>query len=447
VIPQPHIRRDRPRPPAWPPPADAAGLARALDYCRYRDPVGDVLHLALAAIYLFLLPLATTPKDYAFAILLGCAVVRLPHTWSSYSVLVRSPYTWIVIAWSAWHSLSLLWSPRPAAGWDELQAFRVLITPLLVWPILDRAPWLIAALLGGVFATNVVQLGQALEVLGLKPGANGRLPGLIHPIQTGGFCAAAVCWHLSALLTGTARGGRRGQLVAVASAVGGVAATGGLLVSGSRGPWIAAAIAAPLCLAVIAARRRAARRRALVVAAVGLVGSVVAWFAAGDFVEARLEQATADVRAAAAGEYDTDVGNRLARWSAAWAVFVDRPVAGAGGGGYATAARALDRDTTRRAGDHAHSFYMHEMATEGAVGGVLLLIIIALTVVGAARDGPRDPYADGTLFALVSWLVGAQFDCYQLTGTMFGLFAFMMALMLPRLVVRRPAEAPTTELP
>jgi O-antigen ligase len=426
-----HARTDIARPVAWPPPADQDSIAAAVEYGRLRDPVGHNVHTALAVAYLFLLPLATTPKDVAAGVLLVWALVRLPHTWSCYTALARDGLLWLLAVWAAWHGLGLLWSPEAGAGWDELQAFRVLVTPLVLWPILDRREWLVGALLAGVFAQNLVQLGQGLEIFGLGPELNDRLGGLVHPIQTGAFCAAAMCWHLGALL-GRHHVGRRRNLLSVASVTGLVAATGGLVFSGSRGPWISAAIAVPLGLVVTALRRPPARRPALVLAASGLVCLAGAWLVAGDIVSTRVEQAVAEVRAAASGDYETDVGERLTRWSAAWAVFLDKPIAGAGGGGYAHAREELGYGMAPTSDPHAHSLYLHELATAGAPGGLLLAAIIVLTFRRAARARADLPYAAGTLYALAAWLIGAQFDCYQLAGNMFGLFTFIVALTLPQ---------------
>jgi hypothetical protein len=84
-----HARTDIARPVAWPPPADRDSIAAAVEYGRLRDPVGHNVHTALAVAYLFLLPLATTPKDVAAGVLLVWALVRLPHTWSCYTALAR----------------------------------------------------------------------------------------------------------------------------------------------------------------------------------------------------------------------------------------------------------------------------------------------------------------------------------------------------------------------
>jgi O-antigen ligase len=115
--------------------------------------------------------------------------------------------------------------------------------------------------------------------------------------------------------------------------------------------------------------------------------------------------------------------------------------------GYADA-RAAGHDVTRlrgyrrgeRAGndhvdyltrDHAHSTYMQTLAGQGAIG--LALLVTVLIVIGRQcwRDRPDHPYSDGMLFALLCWIVGAQFDCYELNGHQLGLIALIAALTLP----------------
>ena len=62
-------------------PDDAPTDRTAWHDARRRDPVGHHVQFALAVLYLFLLPLATAPKDVAFGALLVYALLRLPKTW------------------------------------------------------------------------------------------------------------------------------------------------------------------------------------------------------------------------------------------------------------------------------------------------------------------------------------------------------------------------------
>jgi O-antigen ligase len=146
----------------------------------------------------------------------------------------------------------------------------------------------------------------------------------------------------------------------------------------------------------------------------------------------RVDQAASNLAQAWSGghDYNTDVGQRLARWSAALQVAIDRPLAGAGAGGYALAIDALGYGALARRNEHAHSTYLHEAATTGVVGLGLMLASFGLCLRRLPAGEAAAPYAGGTLFVLFGWLVGGLFDCYQLNGTMFGLFAFIAALGL-----------------
>lgn len=424
----PWIAKVTPVPAAWPPPRDPRAVAATLAYARRRDPIGDRIQTALTLAYVVLLPLGTSPKDVAWAALAACAVARLPFIWRCYTPLLRDPLLWLVAAWVAWRSLTLMWSPDRAAGLDEMGAFRVLLLPLMAWPVLDRARWLIVALLVGVFGLNLVQLAQHLHWFGLHPCMNGRLGGFLHPIFAAGFIVAAMCWHLSALLRLGGPSLRLGLTL-----VGLAAAAVGLIFTGSRSQWIAAAVAVPLTIVVTAIRWPPARRAAVVVTAAGALGAGATWLVAGDFVTMRIDQALADLEAARGPDPDylTDTGRRLARWSQAWQILEDHPLVGTGAGGYGPALRARGRGELASSDQDAHSLYLHEAATTGGLGLLLGLVVLAGCARRAFRGPPGDLYACGTRFVLISWLIGAMFDCHQLSGTMFGLFAVLLALTMP----------------
>ena len=120
------------------------------------DTIGRKVHLALAAAFLFLVPVSTFAKDPAFILLIGWALIRSPGTWRSYRVLLRDPIVPALVAWAAWETASLLWSPLPGEGVEELRVFRFLLIPLALWPVLDRAGWLVAAFLLGILSSSSV---------------------------------------------------------------------------------------------------------------------------------------------------------------------------------------------------------------------------------------------------------------------------------------------------
>ena len=124
----PLFRLDLPKPAAWPPPRDPTTVAEALAYARRRDPIGDWAHTILALMYLAAMPLAPALTAVTGVGLAGYAILRLPHTWRTYTVLLRDPILWILVAFVSWYALSLTWSSDPAQGRDELRAARAVAT-------------------------------------------------------------------------------------------------------------------------------------------------------------------------------------------------------------------------------------------------------------------------------------------------------------------------------
>ena len=438
------LRPVTPGPAGWPPPGDEQQTAATLRYARQRDPIGDRVQVAFVAIYLLTLALAgTSAKDIAWGSLAVCALARLPFIWRCYTVLLRDRLVWLLAAWAAWRLLSLFWSPNPAQGFDECAAARVLLTPLLIWPVLDRATLFVSVFLVGVFAHNLVQFSQAMHWFGLEPNVNERLDGFLHPIHLGALCLAAMTWQVSALVH--ARGARP---AAVAMRVVGLgAATAGLVFTGSRGPWIAAAVAIPMTLIVIGIRRPATRRAAVALAVGGLVAGAASWPWTGDYVRFRLDQAVRQFALSSTdvADLDTEVGERLGRWFGAGRIALDHPLAGTGAGGYGPTMLEGEYREVTAVTHHAHSLYLHDAATLGFTGLAFTLVVLFACLRRAWSDPPRDRYGDGSFFVLVGWLIGALFDCYQFSGTMFGLFSVVIALTMPWRASSHTASQPRSD--
>ena len=156
----------------------------------------------------------------------------------------------------------------------------------------------------------------------------------------------------------------------------------------------------------------------------------VAWPFAGRFVVNRVDQAITQLQTAVAGNYDSDVGLRLARWRAAVQVFGEHPLVGTGSGGYGPAVQETEFEALLTAEDHAHSAYLHELATRGLIGAGFMVAVIVV-IWRRTLLMPPGPLTDALPYVLVSWVVGAVFDCYELNGNMFGLLTVIAALSLP----------------
>ncbi len=445
-------------------------VQEALRYGREHDWIGHHVATVLAMIYLFLLPLATMPKDAAFGVLAGWTLIRLPHTWRSFCAFKGMPIAWGLLAWVGWQALSFTWSHNLSQAWDELKVQRMLVTPLLLWPILDRAPWLVMAALAGALAQNGVQVMQELGWLAVHTSGEGRLRGLIHPIHSAMWFGVAMVWHLSAILNTRGRWRWASLLLLVISAA-------GLIATGSRGPWIGTAVALFAAMIVIPLRRPKTLRAALILAMAGTAGLVITWILGQGMIRPRLAEAQHEINEARHQEvYWTSAGLRLGLWSWAAEVWRSSPIIGVGAGGFPQAYQSLDsfhhaceiardrsmreevdgydaaveagRDVTRLRGykrgmrlydnrfdyltrDHAHSTYMHALASEGLVGFLLIVVVLLIIAWQCWNDRSDHPYSDGMLFTLICWIVGALFDCYELNGHQLGLIALVAALTLP----------------
>ncbi len=448
----------------------AAEIEHALRYGREYDWIGHHVATILAMLYLFLIPLATAPKEWAFALLAIWTVIRIPHTWRSYGALMFMPVVWVATLWMLWLFAGLMWSSDIEQGLGELKVLRVLAIPLLLWPILDRLPWLVLAALAGVLAQNGVQVLQEIGWISSPDSGEGRLRGLIHPIHSAMWFSAALLWHLSA--TCSTRGAWRwASVVLMASSL------IGLIATGSRGPWIAMAVALPLMMGVVAVRRSHSRMPMLIVAAMAFVGIAGIWLTSPALIRDRLDDARQEITNAREHQvYWTSTGLRLALWGWAWEVWKTSPIVGVGAGdfpseypelasfkaaaaiareqslieevpGYAEA-KAAGQDVTKlrfyRRGErhaanrldyllrgHAHSTYLQTLAAQGLIGLVLLAIMLGVIARQCWRDRTDHPYSDAMLFVLVCWVVGAQFDCYELNGHQLSLLALIATFTMP----------------
>lgn len=368
-----------------------------------------------------LLPLATAPKEIAWGCLVAISLIRALRIRDCYAGLFKNHTLWLLFAWTAWHSISILWSLDQQTGLNELKTFRVVVIPILLWPVLGQVRLFIGAFLIGVVFANFIQLTQYFQWFGNKPVFAGRLNGWIHAIHTATVCGAAICWHLSALIKG------RGWLRWL-SVIGAIIAAAGLIMTGSRGPWIATAIALLIGFVWFCAKGYLPMKTVIVIVVVGVIGGGAAWFAKGDFIETRIEQTITQLQQAMDGDFDSDVGTRLARWSGAWKIFTKSPLQGSGAGGFGKAIGELGLGDLSLEEHHAHSVYMQVLATTGVIGAIIIATLFVLAL--AARGSPKldNVFSYGTKLVLVIWLIGAVFDAYHLNGNMFGLFTFVLAL-------------------
>jgi O-antigen ligase len=117
----------------------------------------------------------------------------------------------------------------------------------------------------------------------------------------------------------------------------------------------------------------------------------------------------------------------------------DAPLFGVGAGGLRQAASGSSFPNLLEDVSHAHSTYMHVLATNGIVGMLIVAALIVLALRRAFRDPPDHVFSEGTALVMLSWLIAAVFDAYHLAGQMFALFAFLLVAVIP---FRPPVPAP-----
>lgn len=436
VPPTPSTRAARSRTPAsklmpayqhfrtHPTPAEVDAL---FDLQRRSDPLGTRLHLALACIALVLAGFPTTFVDWAMLPLAACCLVRLITHFRVLGPLFWDPVARLTLALAAWAALSRFWTAGAAADWlGDFQSFRFAPAIVLLYPVLDRRRTLILALALGLLCGQASQwvhfTGVRLHLPALQwRRFDDRVSGWWDPVVAGSLLCAAL---------GLALGARSERTPA---RLAGLALTlFSLVITGTRGAWIAAGALIGVAVAVVLAfpgarepGRAPAFRRSAALALALVPILIVAAVLASPALRHRLERGVHEARAAiTAGNYDSDTGRRLAMWKEAAAEFAAHPLRGVGAGGFLPYARAHAADPSLPLPHaHAHSLYFHTGATLGAVG---LALLLALLVAAMRSARPHDPW---TLTpALLGLALAGLFDSILINQQTANLLFILLAL-------------------
>lgn len=407
---------------------------------RQIDGLGTNLHTAAAVVACLLAAFPTTPLEWAALPLLVVFLVRMTGQHPVLRPLWLDPALWLLAAWAALVGLSLLWTHGSPKAWlGDAQSLRFAVLILALYPVLDRRRWLIVALLASFAIGQCVQLAHALGLTDINR-LPGRVSGWWDPVVGGSLLCAALGMHLAGALLGrTAR-------TRMLGAAGTLAALLGILATGSRGAWIGAAITIALAGLVAIWRLPNSRRIGPLLAGMALlaIGAAAAWFTPP--VRARLDQGFAETRAAFQDQrFTTDTGLRVAMAKWAIAEFRAHPLLGVGAGGYQswaatqTPERARKLDAPPRARTmlhaHAHSWFLHTLATTGLLNAVLLFGALFLAIRSGLR-GPRDGtratgYDAAPPLGLVGLAAAGLFDTITINQQTAFLFFVLFALCLP----------------
>jgi putative inorganic carbon (HCO3(-)) transporter len=363
-------------------------------------------------------------------------------------VLPRPPLLWPLLALLASLSLSLLRASSYREGLPELLKWlQVLALYLAAVALLPRrrAGWLIAGLLAAAAAQALlgliqfltqtgpdafVLLGRFMRAYGAfrQPNPYAGYLGLIAPLAV-----SLALWAWS-----NPRGRGLGLSLALSATAGLICL--GLLVSWSRGAWLA--FAAALAVVVLAHSRRAAP---VVLALAVAAGLTLTLFGAADLLPAsvtgrlsELQQYVGliDLARTEVTDANFSVVERIAHWQAALGMWADHLWLGVGPGNYAVVYGQYNLPRWYEPLGHAHNIYLNFAAEAGLLGLLAYLWLWLASLWQALRgatatDRLAAAVAAGVLGGLTAATVHNVFDnlwvqhIYLTLALLLGLLAVM----------------------
>ncbi|MER2598349.1 MAG: O-antigen ligase family protein [Caldilineales bacterium] len=368
------------------------------------------------------------PLDAADLALLATLTAWLLHSLAQRQLVIpRAPLTWPLLLWLGALAVALAGAQSYREGLPELVKWvQVLLVYWLCAALLTpaRARWLMAALLLSAAAQALLGVGQFVTGSGpepfVLPGGFMRASGTFRqPNPYAGYLglAAPVAFSL-ALAAGSRRRGRAvWPLLLLASAAALIAL--GLVVSWSRGAWLAFAAAMPVVLLLHA------RRAVLPVLALLLLGGLaVAIAAALGLLPAAVVNRISDLQSyfglvdvsrVEVTDANFSVLERVAHWQAALAMWRDHLWLGVGLGNYAVSYPTYHLPRWQEALGHAHNIYLNVAAESGLLGLLAYLGVGAASFwqalrAVAAEDRWRAAAGIGVLGALIAAGVHNLFD-------------------------------------
>jgi len=413
---------------------------------------------------MFLAPLGVAGGEVALGTLIGVSLVRAGVLWRVWLEALRTPLAVAFALFVAWICLSLLWSPDPAHGIDQLQCMRALLWAPLLYPLL-REPGariaLLAALLAGITVLALTQMWQFGQ-FHLGPGHSPQLVrfgGLHGEVgKAGMWSGAGVC--IGAFLCVSprlSRGMRIAAGIAMLCCLGGMCACATL--RAMTGAAFGLVTAAAVCVALPAVGNRARRWWIVLPVAVALAGTWLGaerrWLdeAANHAglpaqvspvpVPTEASPATSDQDATWYLALDS-LPPRILWWQASWHSFLQRPVIGRGWGATPTIVAEYPRGAEfvsrypRVAEQHPellspsqpHSLYLMTLSEFGGIDAVLLAAIVALVARNCVCALHCCAELGGPAAATTLWFVAAGGDTV-FNAAVLAAGAIFMALTAP----------------
>jgi hypothetical protein len=263
--------------------ASRTDLATELARVRERDAIGHAVHALVAALAVFLQPIANAPANVGFVLLCIMGALRVRHLWRAWVLMFREWFWLLLVAWTAWTGITLMWSEGPEYGIRQWSAFRAILWVPLLWPVMDRWRWILGGLLAGVACGNALQLSQYWWGWPRLRDGKGTGGGFHMNTYMAAWCATGFAmWMMMAVSIPWRR-----AMIAVAMAS--IAAVG-IVIASKKGVVAGVAIEVIAVTIFLSIRQRDWIRRAITRACVGAAILSIVWLFVGDRVEQRFAQ-------------------------------------------------------------------------------------------------------------------------------------------------------------
>ena len=376
----------------------------------------------------------TTYVEVGGVLLWLMTLVRLPWIWRAVVMGLAHPLFLTLVVWTIWRSISLFWSPDVVQGVDQIDKMRFVWNIPFLLPLAPAVGSLALGVVAGFFYYNLSQVSHSLSRAGVEwlpqwDRMPNRNSGWNEPVAGGTNLCAALGLHLAVVLKG------KGPWLAF-GAVGTLITLAAILVTGTRGAWIAAAGLVFLACAAGVWRVRWTAKRAVVAAVVSVVvlgaGITGGWkIAAPRAMEAREELRQVFVEK----DFSSFTGARLLlMW---WGVqaFADHPIGGTGEGGYKPwveenlRKRGIDPADRTHTGPHPHNTLLQPLANTGIVGfGLYAVVLLMMARIAWVMRLHEHPYAAGVPWALLGLFMACMFEVMHMNTHVLGMWMLLMGL-------------------
>ncbi|MBL4699009.1 MAG: O-antigen ligase family protein [Phycisphaerales bacterium] len=393
-----------------------------------RDAIGDRIHLIFACLGLVCLFGPVTLTEIGFGPLAVFFVVRVINTFPVWIHGFGQPIVLAAIALCSWMMLSLLWSGNPALGWGEISELRWFVLVGLLFPVIEHRTKLIAAMCVGIAIGQLAQVADAFDGFGIEPIAKHvenhqwRIAGWWHPVVGGTLLVGALGLHLPAALFGIGRSRVFGVLGSGAVVI-------GIVATGTRGAWIAAALLVVFAVLFVAFTKRIRRRSVLVSGAIAALIVLIAGVVMRDAIQTRFDETRTELNEIANGQLDSYTGLRVQMAKAAFDAGVAHPLIGVGAGGFQNWAIEQNPDSAVHA--HAHNSVLQVWSTLGVIGLGLWVLIFIIMIRSGWRIWDRKSegvYGLAPMFAIIGLLLASLTDSIEINTQSAAMLAALAAL-------------------